>query len=73
MLRPMTVSDIMDKFGGLSAFAANIGVPVSTAHSWKTNNYIPEWRQAAILSLALDRGIALSTADFPPAKARKAA
>lgn len=61
----------MEKFGGLSAFAANIGVPVSTAHSWKSNNYIPEWRQPAVMSLALDRNVALSTSDFPPAKPRK--
>jgi hypothetical protein len=73
MCLAMTVSEIMDKFGGLSAFASAIGVPTSTAFSWKDNNYIPAWRQPALLRLAVERNIALSTADFPPKRARQAA
>jgi hypothetical protein len=69
----MTVSDIMDKFGGLSAFSAAIGVPTSTAFSWKDKNYIPAWRQVTLLTLAVERGISLSTADFPDKSERRAA
>ena len=61
----MTVSDIMDQFGGLSAFAKKLGVPTSTAYSWKADNYIPDWRQSAVLNLALAHGKTLSTGDFP--------
>lgn len=66
----MTVSDIVGKFGGLSAFADAVGVPTSTAFSWTAKNYIPEWRQAKVLDLALSLGKPLSTADFPPKSKR---
>lgn len=68
----MTVSDIIEKFGGLSAFAAQIGVPTSTVFSWKDKNYIPDWRQPAIMSLALERDVPLSTTDFPTERTPKA-
>lgn len=69
----MTVSEIMDKFGGLTAFAAAVGVPTSTAFSWKDKNYIPAWRQPGLLRLAVERGVPLSTADFPAKQPRRAA
>lgn len=72
MCGAMTVSDIMDSFGGLSAFADKIGVPTSTAFSWKAKNYIPEWRQREVLELALSSNTPLSTADFPQREERAA-
>jgi hypothetical protein len=65
MVLQMTVSAIIDKFGGTSAFAAALGVPVSTAHSWKANNYIPHWRQPKVLELAFERTLDISVTDFP--------
>jgi hypothetical protein len=61
----MTVSDIIERFGGLSAFASALGVPTSTAYSWKDKNYIPPWRQPKVMELALERSIDLSATDFP--------
>jgi hypothetical protein len=61
----MTVSTIIDKFGGQSALADALGVPVSTVHSWKRSNYIPHWRQPKIIELALDARIDLAPTDFP--------
>ena len=63
----------MDKFGGLSPFADALGVPTSTAFSWKHKGYIPAWRQPAVLSAAIREGVDLATTDFPPAKKRLAA
>jgi hypothetical protein len=61
----MTVADIIEKFGGTSAFADALSAPISTVHSWKRSNYIPPWRHRYVLELALERSIPLSTADFP--------
>jgi hypothetical protein len=61
----MTVSAIIEQFGGTSAFAGAMGVPISTAHSWKAKGYIPEWRQPKVLELALERKLDISAADFP--------
>jgi hypothetical protein len=61
----MTASDIIDRFGGTSAVAQLLDAPVSTVHSWRIKNSIPEWRQEKILQLAVAKGVELSTADFP--------
>lgn len=56
---------IVMRLGGVTAVAAHLGVPVSTVSSWGRFNRIPEWRQPALLRLAVERGVPLSTADFP--------
>jgi hypothetical protein len=61
----MTASDIVDRFGGTSALAKLLDAKVSTVHSWRVTNSIPEWRQEKILQIALTHNIRLSTADFP--------
>jgi len=61
----MTASDIIDKFGGTSALAQLLDCPISTVHSWKAENRIPEWRQDKILQIAVSKAIPLSTTDFP--------
>jgi hypothetical protein len=61
----MTASDIIDRFGGTSALARLLDAKISTVHSWRRTNSIPEWRQEKILQIAVAKGITLSTADFP--------
>jgi hypothetical protein len=61
----MTVSAIIEKFGGTSAFATALSIPVSTAHSWKAKDYIPAWRHRDVLQVALERRLDVSAADFP--------
>ena len=56
---------IIMRLGGITAVANELGVPVSTVSSWGRSNRIPEWRQPALMRLALERGVPLSTADFP--------
>lgn len=61
----MKASDIISRFGTIAGFARDLGVPMTTAASWKQKNHIPAWRQPKILELATERGIELSTTDFP--------
>lgn len=61
----MTVADIIERFGTIAAFARELGVPMTTAASWKHANQIPTWRQPKVLELAAAKGIPLSTSDFP--------
>jgi hypothetical protein len=61
----MTALDIIQKLGGVTALSRQLGVPLTTVSSWGRCNRIPEWRQPAILRLALETGVAISTADFP--------
>jgi hypothetical protein len=64
----MTISEIIERFGGTSALATALGAPISTVDSWKRNNYIPAWRQRHVLELAFEQGVDLSATDFPEAK-----
>jgi hypothetical protein len=63
----MTVSDIIEKLGGRNAVVAYTGWPYTTVDSWRSNEHVPEWRRSKLLELAAKNGVALSTADFPPA------
>jgi hypothetical protein len=65
----MTASDIIDRFGGTTALARLLDAKISTVHSWRVTNSIPEWRQEKILQIAVAKGFVLSTADFPQRKA----
>jgi hypothetical protein len=65
----MSTAEIIDQLGGLSEVARQLSVPVTTVSSWKIRNIIPEWRQTAVMRLALEKGVALSTADFPQREA----
>ena len=73
MLFPMTVSEIIAGLGGTSKVAKFAGWPTSTVDSWITANHVPEWRRPALLRMAIEKGLALSTADFPEKPARAAA
>lgn len=61
----MKASDIIEKFGKIAELARELGVPMTTVSSWGRANYIPAWRQPKLLELAAERGVTLSTADFP--------
>jgi hypothetical protein len=71
----MTASEIIAKFGSIAELGRVLDVPMTTVSSWGRFNRIPEWRQPAILRVAIERGIALSTTDFPekPIRQEKAA
>jgi hypothetical protein len=43
----------------------DLGLPFTTVASWGQKNRIPEWRRAALLRLAVERDVPLSTTDFP--------
>jgi hypothetical protein len=61
----MKASEIIDRFGGTSALAQLLDLQISTVHSWRASNSIPEWRRERILEAALSLNIPLSTTDFP--------
>lgn len=67
----MTVSDIFDELGGAAAIARATGVPLTTVASWKAANFIPDWRQPTIITLAGKAGKKLRKDDFPPKETRR--
>lgn len=63
--RMNTVPDIIDKFGGNTAFAAVLGARhSSTASEMKRRNSIPVRHWPAIIAAAAERGIPLSYDDL---------
>lgn len=60
-----TVRDIIKRLGGTNEVAASLGLAYTVVHSWMRANAVPGWRQPDLLRLAVERGIKLSTADFP--------
>lgn len=60
-----TVAQIFEKLGGHIAIAEKTGIPLTTVHSWKRKNFVPDWRKPALISLAKKAKVALSEADFP--------
>jgi hypothetical protein len=54
------VGYILDQLGGPSKVARDLGVPIQTAHSWKSKGTIPRWRRASVLQLAIAKGAELS-------------
>ncbi len=61
-----TVSDIFDVLGGAAAIARATGIPFTTVASWKASNFVPEWRQAALLEMPEAEKARLKASDFPP-------
>ena len=61
----LTAADIIKQLGGAAAIASALDLPLTTVASWSAVNFIPDWRRDALLRLALDKNVALSTADFP--------
>jgi hypothetical protein len=63
-------ADIIGDLGGPTAVAKAIGLPVTTVHGWSRFNFVPEWRRAALVKLAEQRGKKLEDHDFPPIEQR---
>lgn len=69
----MTVSEIISHFGGTSELARMLAVPVSTVDSWRSEDFVPRWRQPSILELAHRLNKPIAPTDFPSLPARKRA
>lgn len=63
---------VVSAFGGLSAAARAIGVPVTTVQHWRDKDSIPHWRHEQVRKAANAQGVALP-ADDDPADARSEA
>lgn len=59
------VADIIGDLGGPSKVAGELGLPVTTVHTWGRVNHIPAWRQPAIIDLAKTKGKKLTAESFP--------
>lgn len=70
-----TANSIIDALGGTSAVAGELNLTPSVVHGWRRSNFIPLWRQPSVLAVAVKKGVALSTVDFPSVaeRVRKAA
>jgi len=67
-----TVDQIVDGLGGTSVVASGLGLTPSTVSSWRSANFIPEWRQDAVLAFARRTEKPLDAGDFPKKAARTA-
>lgn len=67
-----TVADIFDRLGGHVVIAEKTGIPLTTVHSWKRANFVPEWRRPALITLAKRKKVDLATEDFPARPAKQA-
>lgn len=61
----MTALAIIQRLGGVMQVARDLGIHFTTVSSWGRSNSIPAWRQTALLTLAIEKNIPLSTTDFP--------
>lgn len=61
----MTAIDIIQRLGGVMQVARDLGVPFTTVSAWGRKGHIPEWRQPAIMRVALEKNLPLATTDFP--------
>ena len=59
---------IIDKFGGLSAFAKALDKSPSTCHRWLVSGLIPSRHQAAVLDAAKANRVKLRAQEFIPAE-----
>lgn len=64
-----TVSDILRDLGGVTAVSNEIGIPITTVHSWKRTGFVPRWRVPALVSLAERLGKPITEASFPVRRA----
>lgn len=63
-----TVPDIIDELGGATAISNGTGLPITTVHSWKRAQFVPDWRRPALIAFARKVGKPLSASDFPDAR-----
>lgn len=65
-----TATAIIEALDGSAEVSRETGFPLTTIESWKTANFIPEWRRDPLMALARRKNVALSIADFPPKETR---
>ena len=53
------ITEIIETFGGQTAMADALDVPISTVESWRTRGNIPRWRHDSIIKAARGRKITL--------------
>ncbi|MCG8442518.1 MAG: hypothetical protein MI723_11985, partial [Caulobacterales bacterium] len=58
MTKRMTVADVIDLWPSIAAFAVDLGVPYTTAASWRSRNSIPSRFWAGVVEAAERRGVA---------------
>jgi hypothetical protein len=66
----MTALEIINELGGVMQVSRDLAVSFTTVSSWGRANQIPAWRQPKVLELAVEKGVALSTSDFPSPEER---
>jgi len=54
---------IVEAFGGLSAAARAIGVPVTTVQWWRDRDHVPHWRHEQVQRAADHEGVELPSDD----------
>lgn len=52
----MTVSDFIKEFG-VAKLARELSLPITTVHSWRRRNNIPDWRMGDVLKVAHANGV----------------
>jgi hypothetical protein len=62
---PGDVASMIAALGGLTAVAREFQTRPSTIQGWVKANFIPRWRQPALLAVAARKGVAITANDFP--------
>ncbi len=65
-----TADHIISELGGSAEIARHTGFPLTTIESWKSANFIPEWRRDKVVALARQKGKPLKAVDFPTPEQR---
>lgn len=65
-----TADHIIKLLGGSAALSRETRIPLTTIESWKASNFVPEWRQPALLKVAQKLRKTLKDGDFPTTEQR---
>lgn len=67
----LTADQIISALGNTTRVATALNLTPSTVQSWKEANFIPGWRQDAMIALAKRFKVALAKGDFPTVEQRR--
>lgn len=59
-----SIPDIIEALGGAKAISKQIGVPLTTVHSWKRAGSVPSWRHHLLIGMKTEDGHVVSPADL---------
>ena len=62
--RPMSVSDLIDRLGGIRPLARELGLAKGSIQRWRENNYVPRRRLDEVRKLCRKRKIPVSDAQL---------